>query len=132
MSEVEDLLAELEALTGSDARPFPYEGCRRLQVAVGEGRDTLAPDLDVYLSELAGYRTWGRKILEWTDDKIDAVEKRLHQSFFDRFPAHAELRPLLSTQASDVIDALQTADQTRDVLLRLLSAIRRIRRGIHS
>ena len=77
VSKTDDLLHELETLTESDIRQFPYQGCRRLQAAVCERHDGLIPDLDSYLSEFAGYRSWGKRILQWSDARIETVEKRL-------------------------------------------------------
>lgn len=130
MSKTNDLLRQLDALSESDVGPFPYDGCRWLRTAVRERLDGLVPDLDSYLSEFAGYRSWGKKILEWPDERIATVEKRLSQSFFERFPAYAGLEPILGlSEASDVRRALNNAEQTREVLLHLLSAIRRDRTG---
>jgi hypothetical protein len=125
MSDVDDLLDRLESLTVSHTGPFPYAGCRWLQRAGNERHRGLNPDLDLYLSEFAGYRSWGPRILKWPDEKIAGVEARLAQTFFDRFPAYAELKPMLaSSQANDVRTALQGTDQTREVLLHLLGVIR--------
>ena len=130
MSTIKDLLDQLDALSESEARPFPYDGCRWLRVAARDRHEGLVPDLDSYLSEFAGYRSWGKKILEWSDEKIATVEKRLSRSFFERFPAYAELKPLLgSSEASEVRRTLHNAEQTREALLQLLSAIRRERTG---
>jgi len=96
-----------------------------LRAAVHGNHDDLNPCLDLYLSEVSGYRSWGKKILRWPDEKIAAVETRLGQSFFERFPVYSDLQSVLgSPEASDVSEALDNADQTRVVLLRLLSLIR--------
>ena len=123
-SKVDDALRELDALRKSDTGPFPYVGCRQLRAAVGGRHAGLIPDLDMYLSEIAGHRSWGTRILKWPDEKIQAVERRLHESFFDRFPAYAELEPILASLGTpDVARTLRNADRTRAVLLELLSAI---------
>ena len=128
MSDIDDFLRQLDALSQTSSGPFPYDGCRRLQVLSQGRHEGLIPDLDTYLSEFAGYRSWGKTILEWSDQRIETVERRLDQSFFDRFPAYVELRSILaSAEAPDVNDALNVADRTRRVLLELLSAIRRSR-----
>jgi hypothetical protein len=130
VSTIKDLLNRLDALSEVEAGPFPYDGCRWLRVAADYRHDGLVPDLDGYLSEFAGYRSWGKKILEWPDEKIATVEKRLSRSFFERFPAYTELKPLLgSYEASDVRRTLHNAEQTREALLQLFSAIRRERTG---
>jgi hypothetical protein len=123
---MDDVLNQLDALSESNAGPFPYEGCRQLPSAARKRHEGLIPDLDTYLSECAGYRSWGKRILQWTDERIETIEKQLHQSFFDRFPAYAGLKPILaSSKASDVSNALRNADETRAVLVELLSATRR-------
>jgi hypothetical protein len=130
MSVIEDFLAELKMLRESDHGPFPYEGCRWLRSAIADRHDGLVPDLDMYFSEIAGYRSWGKKILTWSDEKIATVESRTARSFFGRFPAYAGLKPLLQVaEASDVRLALQNADRTREVLLQLLGEIRKGRAG---
>ena len=127
MSQTDELLLQLDALSEADCGPFPYAGCRWMQ-RVHSACHGLEPDLDVYLSELARYRSWRRKILMWSDDKIGTVEERLTASFFERFPSYANLSSSLTArQASDVQLALQIADDTRRVLLQLLSIIRRER-----
>jgi hypothetical protein len=128
MGELDDLLRQLDALEKSDRGPFPYKGCRWLRAAVQGDYHDLIPCLDIYLSEVAGYRSWGKKILRWPDEKIAAVEARLGQSFFERFPAYSDLQSVLgSPEASDVSEALDNADQTRVMLLRLLSLIRDVK-----
>ena len=130
MSDINDLFDQLESLKASDVGPFPYEGCRWLQGVLGERGHDLVPDLDEYLSEVAGYRSWGKKILKWSDEKITAIQARLTQSFFDRFPRYADLKPtLVSSQACDVRSALHSADQTRALLSHLLRKIQDDRDG---
>jgi hypothetical protein len=129
MSDPDHLLAELSELKDSERKPFPYLGCRRLHAAVQGRCEGLIPDLDMYLSEIAGYRSWGKRIItRWSDEKIANVERRLQDSFFDRHPEYAELVPILnSSVAPDVSGALEVADRTRHVLRELLSIIRRNR-----
>jgi hypothetical protein len=130
MNRIDDLMNQLAELRESDAGPFPYPGCRRLTAAAGGRCEGLISDLDFYLNEFAGYRSWGRKILSWSDDKLVAVEKRLGESFFERFSAYFELKPLIAaTEAADVRHALHVADRTREVLQQLLPIVRGNRSG---
>jgi hypothetical protein len=127
MSDPDHLLTELAELKDSDGNSFPYEGCRRLGAAVRGRCEGLIPDLDMYLSEIAGYRSWGKTIItRWSDEKMAHVERRLQDSFFDRYPQYAELLPILSL-APDVSRALEVADRTRHVMCELLSIVRRNR-----
>ncbi|HEX9983552.1 MAG TPA: hypothetical protein VGF69_09820 [Thermoanaerobaculia bacterium] len=129
MSRIDELLSELKGIDAADAGTFPYEDCRKLQR--GNGADaSLIPDLDMYLSEVAGYRSWGKRIVSWPDDKIDGVEGRLAASFFDRFPAHELLREVIeSDEVPNVRSAIERADQTRAVLRDLLREMKLKRAG---
>jgi hypothetical protein len=118
-----ELLEELKTITESDVAPFPYEGCRKLQQFAPEISGEIIPDLDVYLSELAGYRSWGKRILGWPDEKIENVQRRLQQSFLDRYPAYARLEAQIAA-ADDVRRKLEIAEQTRSVLSKLLAKVR--------
>jgi hypothetical protein len=132
IAELDALLRQLEALEKSGTKPFPYKGCRWLRAAVrGEYHD-LVPCLDLYLGDVAGYRSWGRKILRWSDEKITEVDKQLDQSFFERFQAYAALQSAIDApEATDVREALRNADESRVVLRQLLSVVRRTRNANH-
>ena len=130
MTEYDELLARLSALEAADTGPFPYDGCRRLRADRSPDTAELVPDLTMFLSDLAGCRSWGKRILRWPDDKIDSVAPRLSHSFFDRFPQYRVLTErLASGVAPDVSKALANADETREVLRQLLSAIRSARKA---
>jgi len=118
----DELLLELAALRESYTRPFPYDECRTAQ------RDdaryaALIPDLDSYFSELAGYLSWGKCILTWSDAKVETVLRRLEASFGERFPVYRELRTTL-TDRSELRTALDIAERTRTVLLTVLRQVK--------
>jgi hypothetical protein len=129
MSRTDELLSELRRIDAADGGAFPYEECRMLQRISGADA-SLIPDLDVYLSEIAGYRTWGKRIASWPDEKIADVEWRITLSFFDRFPAHSELRDSIeSGDVPQLRSAIARADETRAVLRELLHELRADRAG---
>ena len=126
MTRVESLIEKLAALEEADVCPFPYADCRKLQ------RDAkyaaLVPDLDVYLSDLAGHRSWGKRILQWSDDKIAEVAGWLSKSFFEQFPVYAQLEWKIRPSVVPELHALLArAEKTRLTLLELLEEIRRLR-----
>ncbi len=129
MSRVGDLLGELKELEAGDAGAFPYEDCRTLQRISGAS-PSLVSDLDTYLSDVAGYRSWGNRIVSWSDAKIAEVERRIAESFFDRFPAHAGLRDVIeSGEVVHVQRAIARSDRTRATLCDLLRELRQERAG---
>ncbi|HEV7767325.1 MAG TPA: hypothetical protein VGQ76_20150 [Thermoanaerobaculia bacterium] len=127
MSGIEELLQELKAIGAADTVAFPYEDCRKLQ-QIDERVSAVVPDLDVYLSELAGYRSWGKRILTWSDEKIEEVHRSVGQSFFDRFPIYGELSSHITPTSVPALHAtLDRAERTRAALRELLSHLQRER-----
>jgi hypothetical protein len=127
MSRIDGLVRELAALDTADRGAFPYADCRKLQ-AGSERYRSIVPDLDAYLSKLAGYRSWGKRILTWADEKIGDVQSRLGSSFFERCPAYAERSAeLTSADVPDLRHALDVAERTRLILLDLLTELKESR-----
>jgi uncharacterized protein YecE (DUF72 family) len=124
MSEVEDLLLELERLDRRDRGPFPYEGCRRAKAQDREGVfENLIPDLDLYFSDIAGYRSSGKRILRWSEEKLDEARQRLARTFFDRHPIYVSLQSLRREDAPDLFERMHETERARVVLLRLIEAL---------
>jgi hypothetical protein len=124
MSEIERFLAEFEIVQESDAGAFPYADCRKLRA--GDRRySALIPDLDVYLSEVAGYGSWGKRILTWPHEKIEDVLHRISMSFFDRFPIYADLRSQITPESVPGLHAaIERGDRVRSILQDLLGRVR--------
>lgn len=129
MSRFDELVLELKSIDAADGGAFPYEECRTLQ-RDSNADASVIPDLDAYLSEIAGYRSWGKRITSWSDEKINEVERRIAASFFDRFPAHSALREIIETdEVPNMNDAIARADQTRVALRDLLQELKANRAG---
>jgi hypothetical protein len=116
-----DTFSKLAELSTGDVRPFPYEACR--SVSRDNPRyNSLIPDLDTYLSELAGYASWGTRIRSWPDEKIEGTRRRLASSFHERFPVYRDME-LASADRSDLREVLAAAERTRKLLLVLLEQL---------
>ena len=104
--------------------PFPYDGCRKL-LREGSGRyEGLIPDLDMYLSDIAGYCSSGSRILRWQGAKIKEAEERLKQSFFERHPQYQPLESLITeTDTPDLYTCLAVHEAVRKKLLKVLSRL---------
>ncbi len=124
MSESEDLLSELDQLDRRDRGPFPYDDCRTVKAKDTEGVFAhLIPDLDVYFSEIAGYRSSGKRILGWSEEKLDEARRRLTRTFFERYPMYIALRDLRRDDAPDLYDRMHETERARVVLLRLIETL---------
>lgn len=124
MSEIETLLLELEQLDRGDRGPFPYDGCRKVKALDREGVfKNLIPDLDLYFSEVAGYRSSGKRMLRWPDEKLQAAHRCLSRSLFERYPMYNSLQSLRREEAPDLYDCIRETERARVVLLRLIEAL---------
>ncbi|MGH9753622.1 MAG: YxiJ family protein [Blastocatellia bacterium] len=104
--------------------PFPYEDCRRVMEEAGMKDAALIPDLDLYHSDLAGYASWGKKILDWPRERILEAQAKLAKSFFDLHPKYLPLAPLI-TEIKTPYLASQMAlyEKLRIEMLDLLSGL---------
>lgn len=124
MNEIEDLLLELDHLDRGDRGPFPYDGCRKVKALDREGVfENLIPDLDLYFSEVAGYRSSGKRILRWPDEKLQEAHRRLSRTLFDHYPMYNSLRSLRREEAPDLYDHIHGTERARVALLRLIEAL---------
>jgi hypothetical protein len=123
--KVNEILALLLRLYDENRQhPFPYDGCRAVLKRAGREHEHLISDLDQYFSEIAGYSSWGRKILTWPKEKVEQVRKRLSRSFFQK---HEDYKPLeaMITQVDtpDLYAELELYETMRNTLLALLSQL---------
>ena len=92
-NEVEEKLRILQKLYKSDfLRPFPYEDCRKILKQLNYQNHDLIPCLDVYFSDVAGFCSSGKRVENWSTEKITDAKIKLNKSFFDRFPKLSELK----------------------------------------
>lgn len=128
MSQIDNLLQQLAEIHEQDCGPFPYRDCR-YAISMAGGDASLIPDLDLYRGELAGYRSWGRRTLRWSDRAIEGVLKYISRPFFVRHPAHARLESILRSDACpDSNRVFIMDDRSRAVLGELLHAIQTARK----
>lgn len=90
MNQIREKLEILRELYGSDfLRPFPYQDSRKI---LAESESDFIPSLDMYFSEIAGYCSWGKRVLSWSSEKNIEAQKRLKLSFFQKHPKFARLK----------------------------------------
>lgn len=104
---------------------FPYYEVRKLLRKAGTSCDELIPDLDLYFSTLAGYCSWGRRLLMWDDEKVQEAKAFVTQGFFDRYPEYGWLEPFI--RQSDLIKQLGTYEEMRKGLFTLLISLEHYR-----
>ncbi|MGH9769185.1 MAG: hypothetical protein ACREAB_17295 [Blastocatellia bacterium] len=117
--------AELRRIfTEELGKPFPYEDCRRVMDEAGMKDSALIPDLDLYLSNLAGYASWGKKILDWPREKMLEARARLTKTFFELHQQYLSLAPLITeTKTPDLAFQMALYEKLRIEMLDLLSKL---------
>lgn len=89
--------------------PFPYADCRKLLARFPEQDEGFIPDLDCYLSTIAGYASRGRRLVLLKGADLENARSAIAKSFFER---HQEYR---------VLEAEVTAETTPELFCELMS-----------
>ena len=131
-SNLERVATELNALYEEGCRtPFPYEGSRNLLQQAGPGNyDGFIPDLSLYFSTVAGYCSWGKRILGWEPTKIAKAKADLEKQFFDTYSQYKPLEMMMAQQDNaDLLTKFTLHEKMRIQLLALLDDLQKLRTG---
>ena len=110
----------------SSESAFPYQKVRELLQKAGISSSNLVPDLDLYFSTLAGYCSWGKRLLTWDDETVKTAKAYATQGFFERHPEYGSLLPFIDQ--SDLNQELNIHEEMRTALLALLISLEHSRR----
>jgi len=84
----------------------------------------LIPDLDLYCLDLAGYASWGKKILDWPREKMLEARAKVEKSFFELHPKYLPLAPLITEMKTpDLASRMAIYEKLRIEILNLLSGL---------
>ncbi|MGI8885080.1 MAG: hypothetical protein ACR2IA_12635 [Pyrinomonadaceae bacterium] len=122
MKNIEEKLKILQKLYRGDLLyPFPHSDCRKI---LSEKDRDFIPCLDIYFSDIAGYCSWGKKILLWSYKEIAEAKNKLQNSFFQRFPAYSEVSlKINSKNTPQLYNQILIYDLMRLTLIDILSEI---------
>jgi len=122
MKNIEEKLKILRKLYRSDLlNPFPYSDCRKI---LTEKDEDFIPCLDIYFSDIAGYCSWGKQILSWSNEKTIETKNNLQKSFFQKFPAFSEVSLKISDKETpQLYNQILIYDLMRLTLVDILSEI---------
>ena len=114
---------EIEAIyKASLCGPFPYADCRVIAGIEGLSTEDLIPELDSYLSTLAGYSSSASRLLLRTAPELNQARVLLSKTFFDRFPQLRRYERLIDeVRTPDLAKQMAAAEALRLGLLELLS-----------
>jgi YxiJ-like protein len=103
---------------------FPYDDCYKLQrenPSIGTG---LIPDLDSYLSFIAGYSSSATTLVHRPVEELRKAISRLKRSFFEVNPRYKSLERLITLRDTAVLyTELQVANALRRDLLVLMEPL---------
>ena len=104
--------------------PFPYDGIRNLLRQAAGDYESLIPDLDMYFSTIAGYCSWGEKILKWPQEKILEAQNRIAVSFFTKHPQYKPLEVAITeSDTPDLFALMASHEKMRRSLLQLFDSL---------
>jgi len=84
-------------------------------------------DLDLYFSTLAGYCSWGKRLLTWDDEKVREAKAYATQGFFEKHPEYRSLLPFIDQ--SDLNQELGIYEEMRTALFALVISLAHSRRA---
>ena len=124
-TEIEEKLKILQKLYKTDfLRPFPIKDCRVILSESDAKFSDFVPSLDVYFSDVAGYCSWGKRIENWSFEKIIEAKHILRKSFFQRFSKFSVLESKISeNKTPNLHSQLLITDLMRLTLVDVLSEI---------
>jgi hypothetical protein len=120
-----ELCRKVRRLCDIDSRhSFPYGDCRKLFREAGEAALDLIPALDLHASFIAGYCGRGQMLAELSSQQISRVRSLAGRSFFEKNPAYAGLRPVITQ--TDVPELFAFLDWIEEMRLLLMKVIDRL------
>jgi hypothetical protein len=121
---VEKLLADLAQIERKGPKIFPYAGCRFVLEGVEDEFEGFIPDLNSWSMDIAGYCSWGAKILWWPQKKLIEAQSRMTLGFFDKHPEYCILQRFISESDSpDLYEYLDTHERMRKKLIEVFSCL---------
>jgi hypothetical protein len=115
-----DLFDTILRLFNELRHPFPYADCRKLYSIAPDTSDGLIPDLDLYVSDLAGYCGRGHRIIRMSAEEFLNMKKAASRSFFEKHPEYLPLREFISEEDTpDLFHDLNRSEEMRASLLKI-------------
>jgi hypothetical protein len=121
---VNEMIIELSNLYEESHGPFPYSDCRKLIGKEVKRYEDLTADLNMYFSTIAGYCSWGKRILKWSNDQVKEAEARLEKTFFEKYPQYGALKHLITeANTPDLYKEMTVYESMRALLLSVFSQL---------
>jgi len=125
--KAEEIASEAARIYEEEARlPFPCDDCRwlRNEFEVEDELEGFIPDLSLWFSDVAGYCSWGKRILNWSEEKLKGTREFLSSSFFDWHPEYGVLeRAITEENTPDIYEDLLLYERMRKKLLEVMALL---------
>jgi hypothetical protein len=127
--EAENLALKIaQTYDEEDRSPFPYEGCRWLRGEFDGELDNLIPDLDMWLLDITGFSSRGKRLLNLPEEKVSHARGIMSLSFFDKYPEYAWLeRHITESDTPDLYEKINLYEGMRRMLVTLFDLLLRER-----
>jgi hypothetical protein len=103
-----------------DCSPFPYEGCRWLRREFDGELENLIPDLDMWLSDVAGFSSRGKRLLKLPEEQVSHARGIMSLSFSEKRPEYAWLeRHITESNTPDLYEKINLYERMRTMLIAL-------------
>jgi len=122
--DIEVKVKEIQRLYAEDlSSPFPYQDCRRMQDSF-EADEDFAAQLNLYFSTVAGFCSWGKRILHWNETKRKEAADLLAKSFFEDLPQYQKLEKHINKiETPELYNEIERHETMRRTLLDIISRL---------
>jgi hypothetical protein len=83
LDRIEDKLEEIREWQLEAEGPFPYDDCRFLIQEFEQITTDLIPDLDLWMSKIAGYASRGRRLMRLSTSELREIRDAISLRFMD-------------------------------------------------
>jgi hypothetical protein len=109
--------------------PFPYADCRFLSQGNEQIMRDFIPDLDFWMSKIAGYASWGRRLMKRSTSELKQILDAICLRLIEEHPKYSTivLAGLNSKDTPDLAEDLDDYEKMRSALFEAIKEMLRDR-----
>jgi hypothetical protein len=119
---IENKLEEIREWEMEARGPFPYEDCRFLIQEFEQITTNLIPDLDLWMSKIAGYAGSGRRLMRLSASELRQIQDSISLRFLDELPQYSTIAlfGLNSKHTPELAEVLDDYERMRSALCEVI------------
>jgi hypothetical protein len=102
--------------------PFPYTDCRFLIQEFEQMTTDLIPDLDLWMSDIAGVASWGRRLMKLPTSELRKFRNTISLKFLEEYPQYNTIffHGMNSEHTPDLAEDMDNYERMRSALCEVM------------